>query len=187
MSRVVLTAKELESLDEIAGGNGDGATLQKQYAPRLLWFSRVMGVPWQDCPDVVQDVFLVAIRDIRNGRFRRDSSIITWLGGILKNKIKDLWRSLTRYRRLFAQLEPDNGDEEHGSNYAAWLPCRWDTDIDVQGVLHRMPDELRVILLLNEIDGLTVRRDFPDAEETPTVGRKLAESKRVFRQRVTNA
>jgi hypothetical protein len=53
----------------------------------------------------VQDELLIAIREIRSGRFRRDS-IITWLDAILKNKIKIFWRTQNYRCSLFTSIEP---------------------------------------------------------------------------------
>src|SRR5437762_2708091 len=84
-----LEPEELSLIQQIASGIQDASILEDRYKPRLVWFARVMGVPADDSSDLVQDVLLIAIREIKSGRFRRDSSIITWLDGILKNKIKD--------------------------------------------------------------------------------------------------
>lgn len=181
------TAQELACLDEITAGH-DAGILQEDYRPRLLCFARMMGVPPQDCADVVQEVLLIAIRDIRSGRFRRDSSLITWLDGILKHKIGDLWRAQTRQRTLFVSVETEASDEEISEEHGSLPSRRWDADIDVRRVLDRMPEELRVILLLNEAEGLTLdeisrRLRRPQG----TLGRKLAQAKRVFRSELMHS
>jgi RNA polymerase sigma factor (sigma-70 family) len=179
--------QELNLLDEIAAGVAGATILEERYKPRLLWFARVMGVPPEDSSDLVQDVLLIAIREIRSGRFRRDSSIITWLDGILKNKIKDFWRAQNRRRSLFTSIEPVAMAQSQ-QQFAERSPARWDQDIDVRGVLKRMPSELRIILLLNETEGLTVEEISCRLKKRPgTVGRKLAESKRLFREGVIQA
>lgn len=67
-------------------------------------------------------------------------------------------------------------------------PAGWDQDIDIRTVLNKMPSELRIILLLNETEGLTVEEISQRLKKRPgTVGRKLAESKRIFRERVIEA
>ena len=148
----------------------------------------MMGVPPEDSADLVQDVFLIAIRDIRGARFRRDSTIITWLDGILKNKIKDFWRARTRHRALFTSIESLMDDSRASDSYIVRSPGRWDEDIDVRGVLGRMPGELRVILLLNATDGLTVDEISRKLKKRPgTVGRKLAEARKLLRQRLLEA
>jgi RNA polymerase sigma factor (sigma-70 family) len=185
---VPLAAEELALLDEIAAGVRDTSILEDRYKPRLLWFARMMGVPPEDSADLVQDVFLIAIRDIRGARFRRDSTIITWLDGILKNKIKDFWRARTRHRALFTSIESSMDDSRASDSYIVRSPGRWDEDIDVRGVLGRMPGELRVILLLNATDGLTVDEISRKLKKRPgTVGRKLAEARKLLRQRLLEA
>ena len=174
-----LQVEELHLLDEIEAGIADAGILEERYKPRLLWFARVMGIPWDDASDLVQDVLLIAIREIRSGRFRRDSAIITWLDGILKNKIKDFWRAQNRRRSMFTPLE---------TKLVVPSCSRWDHDIDVRTVLDRMPGELRIILLLNETEGLTVDEISRKLKKRPgTIGRKLADSKRIFRDLVIEA
>jgi RNA polymerase sigma-70 factor (ECF subfamily) len=182
-----LEPEELSLIDQIASGIQNASILEDRYKPRLLWFARVLGIPPDDSSDLVQDVFLVAIREIRSGRFRHDSSIITWLDGILKNKVKDFWRARNRRRSIFTALEPVT-IAQFSQRPAMRSPARWDQDIDIRGVLDRMPSELRVILLLNETEGLTVEEISQRLKKRPgTVGRKLAESKRIFRERVMEA
>jgi RNA polymerase sigma factor (sigma-70 family) len=177
-----LEPEELHLISQIASGTQDASILEEQYKPRLLWFARVMGIPPDDSSDLVQDVLLVAIREIGSGRFRHDSSIITWLDGILKNKIKDFWRAQNRRRSIFTTLEPVTLRPALRSHSG------WDQDIDIRAVLDRMPSELRIILLLNETEGLTVEEISKRLKKRPgTVGRKLAESKRIFRERVIEA
>jgi RNA polymerase sigma factor (sigma-70 family) len=173
----LLEPEESNLLDEIAAGVINASILEDRYKPRLLWFARVMGIPSDDASDLVQDVLLIAIREIRSGRFRQDSAIITWLDGILKNKIKDFWRAQNRRRTLFAPLE---------AKMAGPSVSRWDHDI--RSVLDRMPNELRIILLLNETEGLTVDEISRKLKKRPgTIGRKLADSKRIFRDLLIEA
>jgi RNA polymerase sigma factor (sigma-70 family) len=182
-----LEPEELSLINQIASGIQDASILEDRYKPRLLWFARVLGIPPDDSSDLVQDVLLVAIREIRCGRFRHDSSIITWLDGILKNKVKDFWRAQNRRRSIFTALEPF-AIAQFSQRPAMRSPARWDQDIDIRGVLDRMPSELRVILLLNETEGLTVEEISQRLKKRPgTVGRKLAESKRIFRERVVES
>jgi len=187
MGKCLLTSEELELLNAIAAGTSDGAVLEEYYRPRLLWFARVMGVPWQDCFDLVQDVFLAAIREIRSGDFRQDSSLITWLDAILKHKIKDLWRSWNRYRRVFTSFEPGNEyDERRIREYAVSPPSRLDEALEVRGALRRMPTDLRVVLLLNEIEGLTLQEiSLKLKKPSGTLGRKLAEARRIFQGQIS--
>src|SRR5262245_29838641 len=132
MSKPSLTAQEL-LFRECTAGTADGSRqLHEKYRPRLLWFARVMGIPWQDCHDIVQEVFVAAIPQVRSGEYRHESSLITWLDGILKHKIKDFWRSLDRSRRIFICFEPKNAaDRRRIREYAVLSPRRLDEDLDV--------------------------------------------------------
>jgi RNA polymerase sigma factor (sigma-70 family) len=177
-----LRPDELALLDEIAAANIAAASmLQQFYKPRLIWFARMMGVPAQDCADLVQDVFLIVIRKVREGQFRRDSRLITWMDGILKNRIKDLWRSRRYYRDHFVSFDSDQPDDEL-FQHVMWTSNSLDDYIDVRRVLNRLPRELRVILLLSEAEGLTVN-EISRRIRKPAgiVGRKLAEAKKTFR------
>jgi RNA polymerase sigma factor (sigma-70 family) len=186
MMHAPLEVEEVRLLDEIAAGVQDASILEERYKHRLLCFARVMGVPPDDSSDLVQDVLLIAIREIRGGHFRRDSSIITWLDGILKNKIKDFWRAQNRRRSIFIALEPIATSPS--SRHVLRSPSHWDDDIDVRGVLERLPSELRIILLLNETEGLTVDEISRKLKKRPgTIGRKLADAKRIFRERLLEA
>ena len=177
-------SEELACLDQIVAGD-DCIILQRRYRPRLLWFARMMGVPAQDCADVVQEVLLIAIRNVRTGQFNRDSSLITWLDGILKHKVCDLWRARTKQQDLFIECEPASVDEESAQEYASSTSRRWDRDIDVRRVLDRMPHELSALLLLNESEGLTLSEIARKWKRPPgTLGRKLAEAKSIFRRQV---
>jgi RNA polymerase sigma factor (sigma-70 family) len=188
MNNAPRASEEFALLHEISAGLRDATILEDRYKPRLLWFARVMGVPGEDCSDLVQDVLLVAIREIRSDRFRGDSALITWLDGILKNKIKDFWRARNRRRSIFTPLEPLVTAPKVAQNFATRSPRQWDEDIDVRAVLDRMPSELRTILLLNEAEGLTVEEIALERNRPPgTIGRKLAEAKKIFRESMPHA
>jgi RNA polymerase sigma-70 factor (ECF subfamily) len=177
-SNSVLTPREFALLEELGAAGSDGRILHEDYKPRLIWFAHMMGVRGPDCSDLVQEVFLAAIRQIRAGNFRQDSSIVTWLDGILKHKIQDWWRSLNRYQFEITEDEDRQSDEKS----AVWLSHRWDEDLDVQTVLSRMPNDLRLILLLNEIEGLTVQEISQWLNKPAgTIGRKLAAAKDILR------
>ena len=93
-----------------------------------------MGIPPKDSSDLVQDALLIAIREIRSGRFRRDSSIITWLDGILKNKIKDFWRAQNRRRSLFTSIEPASAGIHDSSDLLSPGWTHTECRVNVSGV-----------------------------------------------------
>jgi RNA polymerase sigma-70 factor (ECF subfamily) len=62
------------------------------------WMSRSVGA--QDADDMTQEVFLRAYRGI--GSFRGDAPPRAWLASIADNAVKNRYRSLGRFRRIFA-------------------------------------------------------------------------------------
>jgi RNA polymerase sigma-70 factor (ECF subfamily) len=90
------------------------------HGPILYSRCRSRGLQPSDAADVVQEVFLAAVKSIQ--RFRRDganASFRAWLWGIARNKLKDHWRAQARdpegeggsdaARRL--QEMPEEGDD----------------------------------------------------------------------------
>jgi RNA polymerase sigma factor (sigma-70 family) len=67
------------------------------YGPLLYARCRRHGIGADDAPDIVQEVFLAAVRNIQG--FRREDandSFRGWLWGIARNKIKDHWEAKAR-------------------------------------------------------------------------------------------
>jgi RNA polymerase sigma-70 factor (ECF subfamily) len=153
----------------------------------LITVARNNGLIREDCQDVVQEVLMTAIEQIRNGRFRGESSVATWLQAILRHKILDCWRV---HFRQDARLVPMNaivGSSPVESPSGA-PTCADDLDaaLEVREVLAGLPNGRRSILLLNETEGWTIAEIAAMMKMKPgTVGRKLAEAKEMFRQQIT--
>src|SRR5689334_22147099 len=58
--------------------------------PKLLLICRHRG--FSDADDVVQEVLMAATVGFRGGKFRGQSTLETWIYGILRNKIRDYER-----------------------------------------------------------------------------------------------
>jgi RNA polymerase sigma-70 factor (ECF subfamily) len=149
----------------------------------LLAAARNNGLAPEDCQDAVQEVLVTAIQQIRTGRFRGESSVSTWLQAILRHKILDYWRvHFRRDARLvpiesLASLSPIKSSSVCANDL--------DADLQVREVLAGLPDDLRSILLLNETEGWTIAEIAAMMKMRPgTVGRKLAEAKEMFRQKI---
>jgi RNA polymerase sigma-70 factor (ECF subfamily) len=94
--------------------------------------------------DVVQDVFLAALKGLAT--FSGQSSLRTWLVGIARHKVEDIYRQ--RLRAVLAR-DVDSSDDELASND---IPL--DEQIDkaragakTQRVLERLPERYAFILL----------------------------------------
>jgi RNA polymerase sigma factor (sigma-70 family) len=68
-------------------------------------------------PDLAQEIALAAFRNLP--RFRGDSKFSTWVHAIGRNKVRELLRNRTRWRKIFAQspvFERQDKEREHDSN-----------------------------------------------------------------------
>jgi RNA polymerase sigma-70 factor (ECF subfamily) len=129
--------------------------LYTTYAP-LVWRTlRRLGVAQEQLEDGVQDVFLVVHR--QRALFEGRSTLKTWLVGIAVRVAKGYRRTEVRYTnridRLAMQLTSDNN--------APVTPSDGTEQREASELLHallaRLPDEQREMLVLVELEELTVR------------------------------
>ena len=133
-------------------------SLREIYAvhARAAWRSlRRLGVHESELEDALQDVFLIVHR--RLGDFEGRAALRTWIYGIVLRVAKDHRRAEARHvarvdglaRRLVSELD-NHGDpalatERHQA-------CQL-----MHALLAQLPDELREVLVLVELEELTVR------------------------------
>lgn len=96
--------------------------------------------------DITQDVFITVYKNLNN--FRYESQFTTWLYRITVNKCKDHLRK-KKIRSIILPIK-DSDD-------AGYLPDHNSTDIPeiVQDAISRLPEKLRIPLLLKDIEGLS--------------------------------
>lgn len=111
-----------------------------------------------DAMDVTQESFLKAYRALAN--FRGDSAFYTWLYRIAINTAKNHIVSLSR-RPLEIHLEDPDGEQINTEELQKDIATPEnlllaseikDTIIDA---MHELPEDLRVAIILREVDGLT--------------------------------
>ncbi|MFO7447308.1 MAG: sigma-70 family RNA polymerase sigma factor [Ignavibacteriaceae bacterium] len=97
--------------------------------------------------DVAQDVFITVYKNLRNFRF--ESQFTTWLYRITINKCKDHLRKV-KIRSIFSPIKET--EEQIG-----YMPDHENSDIAkiVQDAISRLPDKLRIPLMLKDIEGLS--------------------------------
>jgi RNA polymerase sigma-70 factor (ECF subfamily) len=138
----------------------------------------------QDAPaaeDLVQETLLAAIR--AKDSFAGRSSVRTWLFGILKHKIIDHIRKISRERptddiESIANLADESFDERGG-----WKshPAKWTTDPSLffqqreflevlQQCLSELPPRLHQAFTLRELDGLSAEEVRKILKVSPTNG-----------------
>jgi len=97
--------------------------------------------------DVAQDVFLTVYRNLNNFRF--ESQFTTWLYRITVNKCKDHMRKI-KIRNIFTPINDAENKADETAN-----PEGSDISGIVQRAIARLPEKLRVPLLLKDIEGMS--------------------------------
>ncbi len=97
--------------------------------------------------DIAQEVFLTVYKNL--GSFRFESQFTTWLYRITVNKCKDQLRKM-KIRSIFTPIK--ESEEELGYTSS---PENSDVREIVQKAIAKLPEKLRVPLLLKDIEGLS--------------------------------
>ena len=97
--------------------------------------------------DIAQDVFITVYRNLNHFRF--ESQFTTWLYRITVNKCKDYMRKI-KIRNIFTPLK--EAEEKTGDTTT---PESSDISGIVQKAIGRLPEKLRVPLLLKDIEGMS--------------------------------
>lgn len=97
--------------------------------------------------DIAQDVFITVYRSIKNFRF--ESQFTTWLYRVTVNKCKDHLRrkNIRRIVLPFRDTKEDPGYE--------FSPESSDTKEIVRHAISKLPDKMRIPLLLKDIEGFS--------------------------------
>ena len=107
---------------------------------------RHLGVPEADIPDVCQEVFMVVHRRLPD--FEGRSSVQTWLYGICVRLASQYRRrAYVRRERASAEIEAVGRDEASVS----------DARMSLVGLLNRLDEEKRQVVVLYEIEGMKMR------------------------------
>ena len=97
--------------------------------------------------DIAQDVFLTVYRNLNNFRF--ESQFTTWLYRITVNKCKDYMRKI-KIRNIFTPIK-----EAEGKTEDIITPESNDISAIVHKAIGKLPEKLRVPLLLKDIEGMS--------------------------------
>jgi RNA polymerase sigma-70 factor (ECF subfamily) len=126
-----------------------------------------------DASDMVQDAFLGAYRDFPQFRGTTERELIGWLRGILASLLANLVRhyqgTQRRDVRLERQLSFDLDRSSHAleggliavQNSPSQQTCRREQSVLLAEALGRLPEDLRELLILRHLEGLT----FPEVAQ----------------------
>lgn len=148
--------------------------LYRAATPYLWAFARrLAGGDDAEAEELVQEAWVRAVE--RVGRFRGESAVRSWLGGVLVN----CWRERRR------GLRREVGTSENGPiGEAEPVPERVPA-IDLERALAVLPENLRVVVLLHDLEGLT-HVEIADWLGVPvgTSKRRLFDGRRELRRRL---
>lgn len=186
---------DLAFVEKVVNGDREAAELFLYRCQ--LWtgqVARMSSLPNQECGDVANEALLTALGQMRRGLFRGDASFQTWVERIIRGKIADYWRASGNSRAELIPLDSlDEYQQEVERNVSliqslALRKTDEETRLMVRQALRAMSRQHAMVLLLNVREGystveISQRLDLPQG----TVGRKLYEAKKQFRQFFSNA
>lgn len=189
-------ADDLAFVEKVANGDREAAELFLYRCQ--LWagqLARMSSLPKQEWGDIANEALLTALGQMRRGMFRGDASFQTWVERIIRGKIADYWRASGNSQAGLIPLESalDEYQQEVERNVSliqslALRKTDEETRLMVRQALRAMSRQHAMVLLLNVREGystveISQRLDLPQG----TVGRKLAEAKKQFRQFFSDA
>lgn len=129
--------------------------LYRRHTPRLfVLVARLLARGDHEAEDVVQEIWVHAFENL--GRFQWNSEFATWLTGIGLNRVRERIRKYGRSRETGMDVVPD----------VAGAPDRHEARIDLERMIGRLPDELRLVLVLHDVEGMK-HREISDHLDIP--------------------
>ena len=100
-----------------------------------------------DVDDIAQEVFITVYKNLNQFKFQ--SQFTTWLYRVTVNKCKDHIRKM-KIRKIFSPIK----DSEREAGYSISVDEANTTEL-VQEAIKKLPDKLRIPLLLKDIEGFS--------------------------------
>jgi RNA polymerase sigma-70 factor, ECF subfamily len=160
----------LEALQ--AGDRVEFARLVDAYSTQIYRLALKMLADEQDAEDVLQNTFMKALQSIKN--FEGRSSLSTWLYRIAVN---EALMALRRHKPTVSVAMDYEGDEDefqHPAQFTDWC-CLPEKDLlsaeskkHLDIAIRRLPEKLRVVFILRDIEGLSIRETSEALDLTET-------------------
>ena len=148
------------------GDRVEFARLVDAYSTQIYRLALKMLGSEQDAEDVLQNTFLKALQAIAN--FEGRSSLSTWLYRIAVNEALMLLRKHKPTISVAIDYEDDDEELSHPTQFTDWccLPEKEllsdEAKVVLDEAIRRLPEKLRIVFLLRDIEGLSIR----DTSET---------------------
>jgi RNA polymerase sigma-70 factor (ECF subfamily) len=113
------------------------------------WMSRAVGADAAE--DLTQEIFLRAYRGL--GRYRGEAPARAWLAAIAHNVVKNRYRFLGRFRRVFSPEADAVRDPPDGAADPERSAEAGETRARVARALEGLPEEYRMPIILRDLEG----------------------------------
>ncbi len=125
-----------------------GDFVRRHTAAVHRWMARSVGE--QDAEDMTQEVFLKAYRGL--DRFRGDAPARAWLAAIADNAVKNRYRSLSRFRRIFSGADPSEIEAAAEAADPEQTARSGESRRHVAEALSQIPPEFRMPVVLRDLE-----------------------------------
>jgi len=108
-----------------------------------------------EADDIAQETRLKAFKHLR--QFRQEASFRTWVNRIAANEANQFLRSrtLTVTRSLDSEASPTEGDLRESRPSAYELTLRTEISSNVQRAIRKLPEGMRAVVVLRDLEYLT--------------------------------
>jgi RNA polymerase sigma-70 factor, ECF subfamily len=161
------------SLDALqARDRAEFARLVDAYSTQIYRLALKMLADEQDAEDVLQNTFMKALQSIEN--FEGRSSLSTWLYRIAVNEALMLLRRHKPTVSVAMDYEDDEDQLQHPTQFTDWCCLPEEDLLSAEAKKHldlavrRLPEKLRVVFLLRDVEGLSIRETSETLDLTET-------------------
>lgn len=144
-----------------AGDRAEFARMVDLYSTQIYRLAlKMLGDP-QDAEDVLQTTFLKALQSV--GSFEGRSSLSTWLYRIAVNEALMLLRRHKPTVLVAMDYESDDDEIEHPTQLTDWCCLPEEELLSAEAkqrldlAVRRLPERLRVVFLLRDVEGLSIK------------------------------
>ena len=166
------TGQEI-SLEALQNGDmAEFARLVDAYSTQIYRLALKMLGDEQDAEDVLQNTFMKALQAIAG--FEGRSSLSTWLYRIAVNEALMSLRRQKPTIPVAMDYEDDDDELQHPTQFTDWC-CLPEEDLlseearrHLDQAIRRLPEKLRVVFLLRDVEGLSIRETSEALDLTET-------------------
>ena len=155
-----------------AGDRAEFARMVDAFSTQIYRLALKMLGDEQDAEDVLQNTFMKALQAIKN--FEGRSSLSTWLYRIAVNEALMLLRRQKPTVQVAMDYEDDDDEISHPTQFTDWCCLPEDELLSAESkgyldkAVQQLPEKLRIVFLLRDIEGLSIRETSEALDLTET-------------------